>query len=92
MKRALSAGLLAVTVLSLASCDYQKYNTVRQADYRANDQSTTFRAGDEEVYGLGKDSAAVQTRYKYTANPNLDAKADKIRAKLYGKGNTTQSL
>jgi hypothetical protein len=84
MKRVLNIGLLAVAVLSLASCDYQKYNNVRQHDYRAGDYRSDYRAGDPEVYGTGKDSAAVQTKYKYTPNPALDARADKIRKKLFG--------
>ncbi|GAB4001865.1 hypothetical protein GCM10028807_59080 [Spirosoma daeguense] len=92
MKRVLHISLLAAMVMSLASCDYQKYNSVRQKDYRAQDYSSTYRAGDPEVYGLGKDSVAVQSKYKYTADPNLDAKAEAIRKKLYGPGNTTQSL
>ena len=91
MKRVFNLGLLVVAVLSLASCDYQKYTTIRQTDYRVDDYSADFRAGDEEVYGLGRDSVAVQTRYKYTPNPELDAKADQIRQKLYGPGNKTQS-
>lgn len=92
MKRVLHVGLLAVMVLSLASCDYQKYNSVRQTDYRADDFRAGYRAGDPEVYGAGKDSAAVQTKYQYTANPELDAKADQIRKILYAPGNSTQSL
>ncbi|GAB4026157.1 hypothetical protein [Spirosoma koreense] len=92
MKRVLTIGLLAVAVVSLASCDYQKYNTIRQADYRADDYNPNYRAGDPEVYGAGKDSVAVQTKYKYTPNPQLDAKAEQIRKKLYAPGNTTQSL
>lgn len=92
MKRLLNISLLVVAVLSLASCDYQKYNTIRQTDYRLNDYSSDYRAGDPEVYGLGKDSVAVQSRYQYTPNPDLDAKAAEIRQKLYGPDNKTQSL
>lgn len=92
MKRVLSGSLLAVMVLSLASCDYQKYNTVRQNDYRADDYRADYRAGDAEVYGNGRDSVAVQTKYKYTPNPALDAEADNIRKKLFAPGNITQSL
>ena len=92
MKRVINGGLLAVLVLSLASCDYQKYNTVRQNDYRAGDVSADYRAGDPEVYGKGRDSLAVQLNYKYTPNPALDAEADKIRQKLFAPGNKTQSL
>ena len=47
-------------MLSLASCDYQKYNTIRQADVRGGDVNIKYQAGDKEVYGRGKDSAAVQ--------------------------------
>ena len=92
MKRVLNISLLALVVMSLASCDYQKYNSIRQTDYRAEDFSTNYKAGDPEVYGKGKDSAAVQSKYTYTANPELDAKAQKIREKLFGPHNTTQSL
>ena len=84
MKRVLNIGLLALIVVSLASCDYQKYNTVRQTDYRADDYRIGYRAGDPEVYGNGRDSAAVQSKYKYTPNPALDGRVEKIRAKLFG--------
>ncbi len=90
MKRVFSAGLMVAAVLSLASCDYQKNNTIRQADYRAGDFRAGYRAGDPEVYGTGKDSAAVQTKYKYTPNPELDKSAEKIRQKLYGPGSGPQ--
>ncbi|GAB3980632.1 hypothetical protein GCM10028806_48610 [Spirosoma terrae] len=90
MKRVFSAGLMVAAVLSLASCDYQKNNTIRQADYRAGDFRANYRAGDPEVYGAGKDSAAVQTKYKYTPNPELDQKVEKIRQKLYGPGSGPQ--
>ena len=92
MKRVLNIGLLVLTVLSLASCDYQKYNTVRQTDYRADDYSSDFRAGDEQVYGLGRDSVAVQSRYQYTPNPALDARTQKIREKLFGPGTSGQGI
>lgn len=75
-----------MAMLSLASCDYQKYNTIRQADTRANDYNATYRAGDPEVYGKGKDSAAVQSTYKYTPNPELEQRTQKIREKLFGAG------
>lgn len=90
MKRVFSAGLLVVAVLSLASCDYQKYNSVRQSDVRANDYRADYRAGDAEVYGTGKDSAAVQSKYKYTPNPQLDERTQKIREKLFGTGSITE--
>lgn len=75
-----------MAMLSLASCDYQKYNTIRQSDVRANDYKATYRAGDPEVYGKGKDSAAVQSTYKYTPNPELEQRTQKIREKLFGAG------
>ena len=90
MKRVLSIGLLVVAVVSLTSCDYQKYNTIRQNDYRVDDYRSDYRAGDPEVYGLGRDSAAVQTRYKYTPNPALDERTQKIREKLFGAGTSGQ--
>lgn len=86
MKRVFSAGLLVAAVLSLASCDYQKYNTIRQADVRSKDYRAGYRAGDAEVYGTGKDSAAVQSQYKYTPNPALEGRTQKIREKLFGTG------
>ncbi len=86
MKRIINVALLAVVVFSLASCDYQKYNTIRQADVRAGDYNKNYQAGDENVYGRGKDSAAVQNGYKYTPNPALDERTQKIREKLFGAG------
>ncbi len=92
MKRVRTIGLLVVSVLLLASCDYQKYNTIRQTDVRAEDYSSDYRAGDEEVYGLGRDSVAVQSRYQYTPNPALDARTQKIREKLFGPGNSSEGI
>lgn len=68
----ISALLLAV---SLASCKYQKNNTIDQHD---------VRAGDEYVYGVHPDSAARQTKIKYTAKPELEQRTNAIREKLYG--------
>lgn len=90
MKRVRSIGLLAVAVVSLASCDYQKYNSVRQSDYRFDDYRPDYRAGDPEVYGAGKDSAAVQLKYKYTPNPALEERTQKIREKLFGASTSQQ--
>ncbi|AQG81345.1 hypothetical protein [Spirosoma montaniterrae] len=86
MKRVFRSGILAVAVLSLASCDYQKYNTIRQKDERARDYRAGYRAGDEEVYGVHPDSAAVQSKYKYTPNPALEERTQKLRDKLFGTG------
>ena len=77
MKRSWSAGIAIVLMLSLASCDYQKYNTIRQKDPRYN---------DPYVYGPNKDSAAIQSKYKYTPNPALEGRTQKIREKLFGEG------
>ncbi|AYQ33830.1 MULTISPECIES: hypothetical protein [Runella] len=68
----ISALLLTV---SLASCKYQKNNTIEQTD---------LRAGDEYVYGVHPDSAARQTKIKYTAKPELEQRTNAIREKLFG--------
>lgn len=74
--RKLSVLLFAVVAVSLASCEYQKSSNIEQHD---------VRKGDEWVYGVSPDSAARQLKNKYTANPDLEAKANKIREILYGK-------
>ena len=68
----ISALLLAV---SLASCKYQKNNTIDQND---------VRTGDEYVYGVHPDSAARQTKIKYTAKPELEQRTTASREKLFG--------
>jgi hypothetical protein len=77
MKGLLNIGVFLLVVVSLTSCDYQKYNTIRQKD---------FRADDKYVYGPGRDSAAVQTTYKYTSRPELADRTNKIRQKLFSQG------
>jgi hypothetical protein len=57
----------------LSSCDYQKQNKIEQKD---------LREGDEVVYGVHPDSAARQTKLKYAAKPENDARAQKIREKF----------
>jgi hypothetical protein len=74
--RKLSVLAFAVVAVSLASCKYQKNNKIEQTD---------VRKGDEWVYGVSPDSAARQLKNKYTAKPELEAKANEIREKLYGK-------
>lgn len=86
MKRAVYMGVFALVSLSLASCDYQKNNTIRQQDFRMHDYSADYKAGDKEVYGTGPDSAAVQSKYKYKARPELDGRVQKIREKMFGAG------
>ena len=68
--------MFAVVAVSLASCKYQKNNHIEQKD---------VRQGDEWVYGVSPDSAARQLKNKYTANPDLEKRANDIREKLYGK-------
>ncbi len=65
-------GLLVFAAL-LSSCDYQKQNKIEQKD---------LREGDELVYGVHPDSAARQTKLKYTTKPEDVARAEKIRTKL----------
>ncbi|MBP6385444.1 MAG: hypothetical protein KA313_01915 [Pseudarcicella sp.] len=60
--------------LLLASCDYQKNNNIKQKD---------VNEGDVYVYGVHPDSAAVQTKNKYTAKPENEIRANKIREKLF---------
>ena len=67
--------LSLVAILAVAtSCDYQKNNTIKQKD---------VRKGDEYVYGVHPDSAAVQSQLKYDAKPELEVKANAIREKLF---------
>jgi hypothetical protein len=78
MKSTLTKLSLVVAIGFVATaCDYQKYNTIRQMDARAN---------DEYVYGVNKDSAAVQTKNQYTPRPELEERTQKIREKLFGAG------
>lgn len=78
MKSTLMNGSLLVALGFMAmSCDYQKYNTIRQIDVREK---------DPYVYGVHKDSAAVQTKNKYTPRPELEERTQKIREKLFGAG------
>ncbi len=65
--------LFALSLMAMA-CDYQKNNTIKQKDLRAN---------DAYVYGVHPDSAAVQTKNKYTAKPELEVRANAIREKLF---------
>lgn len=76
MKGLLNKGVFLLAVGLLASCDYQKYNTIRQKDYRQ---------GDTYVYGPGLDSPAVQTKRQYPSRPELADRTNKIRQKLFGQ-------
>lgn len=75
-KHTLGLALTLASALVLTSCDYQKNNTIAQKDYRV---------GDEYVYGVHPDSAARQTKNKYTEKPENEVRAQKIREKLYGQ-------
>lgn len=86
MKRVVYIGVMVLAGLSLASCDYQKNNTIRQEDFRKNDFRAGYKAGDKEVYGTGPDSDAVQSKYKYTPRPELEQRTQKIREKMFGTG------
>ncbi|MHA8066067.1 hypothetical protein V7S76_05200 [Aquirufa sp. ROCK2-A2] len=68
--------LLPVLAIALVatSCDYQKNNRIKQKD---------LNEGNEYVYGVHPDSAAAQTKLKYDAKPELEVKANEIRAKLF---------
>jgi hypothetical protein len=90
MQRAAYIGLFAIASLSLTSCDYQKNNTIRQEDFRKDDYSLEYKAGDPEVYGRGKDSVAVQSTYQYTPNPELDKRTQAIREKMFGNGSINE--
>lgn len=43
-----------------------------------------MNAGNEWVYGVSPDSLPRQMSFKYDAKPELDARVNDIRAKLYG--------
>lgn len=59
----------------LSSCEYQKFNQKDQKD---------LNVGNEWVYGVSPDSLPRQMSFKYDAKPELDARVNDIRAKLYG--------
>lgn len=65
--------LFAVAAVALTSCQYQVSNKIEQKD---------VNAGNEWVYGVHPDSSARQLKNKYTANPDLEVKANALREKL----------
>ncbi|MEY2793484.1 MAG: hypothetical protein RJA76_1476 [Bacteroidota bacterium] len=67
--------VLAIALVATA-CDYQKNNRIKQKD---------IREGDEYVYGIHPDSAAAQSKIKYTAKPELEVRTNAIREKLFNK-------
>jgi hypothetical protein len=74
MTRKYSFGFALFCVLALASCDYQKNNTIKQKD---------VREGDTYVYGVHPDSAAWQLKNKYTEKPETALRAEAIRQKMF---------
>jgi hypothetical protein len=75
--------ILAVVAIALlaTACDYQKNNTIKQIDLNEQDQY---------VYGVHPDSAARQTKNKYTAKPENEVRANKIREKLFNDSTNAQ--
>ncbi|NIJ51000.1 hypothetical protein [Dyadobacter arcticus] len=64
----------------LSSCEYQKYNQIEQKDLNKD---------NEYVYGVSPDSLPRQMANKYDAKPELDARVNDIRVKLYGGSSST---
>ena len=54
---------IAALALMATACDYQKNNTIKQKD---------LHKGDEYVYGVHPDSAAVQSKLKYDTTGDQD--------------------
>lgn len=80
MNRKNILAIASIALLAIA-CDYQKNNNIKQDD---------LRQGDEYVYGIHPDSAAVQTKNKYTAKPENEIRATKIREKLFNDSTNAQ--
>lgn len=80
MNRKNILAIASIALLAIA-CDYQKNNNIKQSD---------LREGDEYVYGVHPDSAARQTKNKYTAKPENEVRAIKIREKLFNDSTNAQ--
>ncbi len=80
MNRKNILAVVAITLLATA-CDYQKNNNIKQVDLNEN---------DAYVYGVHPDSAARQTKNKYTAKPENEVRANKIREKLFNDSTNAQ--
>jgi hypothetical protein len=63
------------SMLFLASCSYQANNSIEQKD---------VNEGSKWVYGVHPDSSAAQLKNVYTPLPENEARAAKIKEKLYG--------
>ena len=75
--------ILAFIVIALitTACDYQKNNTIKQIDLSEK---------DEYVYGVHPDSAARQSKNKYTPKPENEIRATKLREKLLNDSTNAQ--
>lgn len=80
MNRKNILAVVAIALLAFA-CDYQKNNTIKQVDPGEK---------DEYVYGVHPDSAARQTKNKYTPKPENEIRANKIREKLFNDSTNAQ--
>lgn len=67
---------LFVVAIATSSCDYQKYNTIKQ---------DIPNETNERIYGVHPDSSARQTKNVYTEKPELQKKANDLRDKLFPK-------
>ncbi|MEA5460090.1 hypothetical protein VB796_13625 [Arcicella sp. LKC2W] len=72
---------IAGIALLATACNYQKNNTIKQADLNEN---------DAYVYGVHPDSAARQTKNKYASKPESEIRANKIREKLFNDSTNAQ--
>ncbi|MFT4032147.1 MAG: hypothetical protein QM669_06985 [Siphonobacter sp.] len=66
----------------LAACQYQKANTIEQAD---------VQKGNKTVYGVSPDSAAVQLKDTWTEKEGVAQRAEEIREKLLGLNGSTHN-
>ena len=76
--------ILSVLMLGslLASCSYQKANTIEQADVRKNDKT---------VYGVSPDSAAAQLKQNWPDKEGVAQRAEDIRLKLLSEKGSTHN-
>lgn len=79
----ISVLLFVAATAFLSSCDYQKQNRIEQKD---------VNEGNEYVYGVHPDSVARQLNNKYTAKPELEARTNAIREKLFGNGEINKGI
>jgi len=80
MNRKNILAFIAIALITTA-CDYQKNNTIKQIDLSEK---------DEYVYGVHPDSAARQSKNKYTPKPENEIRATKLREKLFNDSTNAQ--